>query len=257
MQIGSGSNHLPGCAPAPDGAPPATPVAPAPGMPEPPPPGRSRRMTIRFLIVAGAMVAAVGLFLARGQAGKGGEISAAKDGALRFLTRMAAALPGTGASATNGVAARTPTQQRLAAEYSPIRPINETKRVKELERNRVAGPNPDSATSAVISAAEPVATNVTPPATVVPAPAAAGSGKAKPLRQAGAVLTENKMPDWPAIKVTATIGDQHARWFARVNGHLVTTGDTINGAAVVAISWQSVTMKFNGQQRDFYTSSDH
>jgi len=255
MQIGSGSNYLPGCAPTPKGVPSTTPPTPAPMAPEPPPvrAGRRHRTTVALLLVVGAVLVAVaGAFFVRGREWNRAGIASATDGVKRFFTRMAGYLPGTGATATNQGVVLTPAQQRLVAEYSPVRPINETKRVKELERSRVAEPNPDDRARVGGAAIRPVAMGVTSTPAVVSEPAAATTEKSRTSRPPVAAPVAEKPFVWPAINVTAAIGDRQSKWIARVNGRLVTVGDTIDGALVVAISTQRVTLACNGQQRDFF-----
>jgi hypothetical protein len=256
MQIGSGANYLPGCAPTPNAAPSATPpAAPPPVAPEPSPArgGRSHRKTVGFLLLAIIVAASLaGVFFALGRERSGAVCASVVKDVKTTLRRMAARLPGTdAATASNHSVARTPAQQRLVEEYSPIRPINEARRVKELEHNRVAGERPTGTTGAVAVAAMPVAAGATSTPMVLPKPAATRSGTSSPSQPPIAAPVSEKPFVWPAIRITATIGDQHGKWFARINGRLVTVGDTVDGAVVVAISDQCVTLRYNGQQRDY------
>jgi hypothetical protein len=201
--------------------------------------------------VAAALVVVAGALLVRSREWNGAGISSAADGVKRFFTRMAGYLPGAGATATNSGVALTAAQRRLVAEYSPARPINETKRVKELERNRVAGSSSGDTVRAGGTVAPPVATGATSIPAVVSEPAATTSGKSKPPRLTVAAPVAGNPIVWPAINITATIGDRQSKWLARVNGRLVTVGDTVDDAVVVAISARRVTLTYNGQQRDF------
>lgn len=214
--------------------------------------GRSRRKTVAFLIAATVLVVVASALLLRSRGWSRAGIVSATDGVKRLAARMAGYLPGAGTAATNPGVALTPAQRRLVAEYSPVRPINETKRVKDLERNRVAGSNSGDTVRAGGSATLPVATGATSTPAVVSEPATTKCGKPKPPQPTDAASVAGKPIIWPAINITAAIGDRQSKWIARVNGRLVSVGDTIDDAVVVAISTQRVTLRYNGQQRDFF-----
>ena len=251
MQIGSNSSHIPGCAPVVD----HTPSAPPPLVPSPPLRGRRRPpLAVVVCLIAGvALVVVVGVVLALWHARERTWLSSAADGIRHVFLRM---VYRPDATATNDSVTLTPAQLRLAAEYSPIRPINEAKRVIGLELDHVAVQNTDDTVRADGSATGPTIAGATSTPTVVgSASAPAASRKSKPVRSALAEPAAKKPFVWPTIKVTAAIGDRSSNWVASVNGRLVTVGDTVDGAVVVAISSRCVTLACEGQQRDFYIGS--
>jgi len=110
-----------------------------------------------------------------------------------------------------------------------------------------------------VTVAGPAIAVLTPLAAPVVEPATTSSiAKRKPLLMSAAdhvtanVLATENVVAWPTIKLTAIIGGPHIRSFARVNGKLVTLGDTVESMPVAAISTQGVTLICKGQHRDFY-----
>ena len=55
---------------------------------------------------------------------------------------------------------------------------------------------------------------------------------------------------WPPVRVSAVIAMTGRRSFARINGRLLSDGDTIDGATIVAVSAHSVTLDFEGERRE-------
>jgi hypothetical protein len=53
------------------------------------------------------------------------------------------------------------------------------------------------------------------------------------------------------VRVTALLGSERGRVVARINGSLVTLGDTVDGMKVAALSPESVTLEMWGQKRTF------
>lgn len=259
MKIGTGSNSLPGCAPTPDnvtpaaasGPPPLDSVAPG-GMPMPASPavtaerGNSKPFMLAVVLVV-LLVTGGAMYLGHGNVGAG--FGEAKKGVLTLAARY---LPGPGVVTTNAAVALTPAQQRLVSDYSPVKPINEAKRVKAVAGSRVEGQEaiePGQAmTSAVAVVAAAPAMAATPGAPAAVTPVVASPAAVAP---SDAVKSSN----WPAIKITAVIAGQNARSFARVNNRLVSVGDTVDSMNVLAISTQRVTLAWNGQQRDFYVGT--
>ncbi|MEI8243926.1 MAG: hypothetical protein WCI17_11705 [bacterium] len=270
MQIGSGSNHLPGCAPTAGGTPPAAspepppapafaPPAAAPGATPPVRPFDKKSSCLVAGVLLLVVLAAAAYFLVGREFKKAGGSDGA--GVRQALGKLASFLPGrTTVAVSNGVPL-TAAQQRMVAELSPARPIHEARRVSGLESARVAGGETNAAAVAVpvaATAAVPVAVAAPPPA-AVPAPVATTpAGKVKPARGTGAAsATPAEKPFvWPGVRITAAIGGQQAKWIALINGRLVSVGDSVDGVSVVAISAQRVTLAAgNGQQRDFYVGA--
>ncbi len=267
MKIGSGSNSLPGCAPTPDNVTPAAASGPPPldaispgSMPMPASPamtedrGRGKPLLLAVVLLC-LLVAGGALYLGNGNvgAGFGAGFGAAKKGVLTLAARY---LPGQGAVTTNPAVALTPAQQRLVSEYSPAKPINEAKRVKAIAGSRVDGQDASEPVQTMTSAVAVVAGRTVPApamAATPGAPAAVTPVVASPAAAAPADAV--KYSNWPAIKITAVIGGQNARSFARVNNRLVSVGDTVDSMNVLAISSQRVTLAWNGQQRDFYVGN--
>lgn len=252
MQIGTGSNHLPGCAPAPAGSLPA-------GLPPPPvvpvpltrrPTKHDRRVTIVLVCLLLLTIAVVGVHLYFGRDMKATGGLAVLDSAKQFVVRLTAPQPGREGTATNSSLHLTPGQQRIVAEYSPARQIQEAKRAKELARARAAGQVEDGAS------------NAAPSAPAVPAPASASVLEPGPHAAAGKLTAsrpdaEKSFPIWPDARISGIIGSPQSRWVARINGHLVSVGDTFDGVKVTAIATQRVTLSYGGQERDFFVGASH
>jgi len=252
MQIGTGNNRLPGCAPtANDAAPDVPPVttAPVPARQAPPAGGelRSGKKAL-FLVVALLLAATAGAFVLRGHVPEG------KERVRQIIARLAAILPGMGSVATTNAAALTPTQRQWVSDYSPARPINDARRVKELVHNREAGQDSDVTTN-TSAAAVPTATVAAasnPPTGSEPAPVASGQLQpSRPPVPATHAPEKKKTDIWPEIRVTAIIGGANSKWIALINKQLVKAGDRVDGATVVVITADHVTMACNGEERDF------
>jgi hypothetical protein len=272
MQIGSGNNHLPGCAPTagvtppaastePPSAPAFTPAA-APGATPPVRPFDKKSSCLVAGVLLLVVLAAAAYFLVGREFKKAGGSDG--SGVRQALGKLASFLPGrTTVAVSNGVPL-TAAQQRMVAELSPARPIHEARRVSGLESARVAGGETNAAAVAVpvaATAAVPVAVAAPPPAAVAAPAATTPAGKVKPARGTGTAGAASAIPAekpfvWPEVRITAAIGDQQSKWFARINGRLVSVGDSVDGMSVVAISAQRVTLAAgNGQQRDFYVGA--
>jgi len=186
-------------------------------------------------IVAFAVLA--GERLTRGMAWRHTVVPPVEAGARRILSKTARILHIFRAAVTNDSVSLTPAQLRIATEHSPFRPISEARRVEELERRRVE----ETGVTGVESRAQGVVAS----SRDTPAPVDAGTDRT--------VRTAVEKPKvWPPIRVTAIIGDRHSNGYIRVNGRLLTTGDSIDGVVVTAISNRSVTLSCGGRSRVFY-----
>jgi hypothetical protein len=266
MQIGSGNNQLPGNPPPTNAALPATPpAAPTAGGAAGGATG-DRKVSCLVVAVLLLVVGAVAAFFMLGRDLKGLGAGSGEPGEQKkLLARLVASLPGAKAPGdimlTNGVRISA-AQQRLVSEYSPAKPINEARRVREVERGRALGQEADPATGAppvAVTAPVPAAGSPTAPAGSPPVAStmpSMGSRTATPPRVAPAGAGVEKPFVWPDVKITAIIGGaQQGKWLARINGKLVSVGETIDGVNVVAISAQSVTLAANGQQRELPVGS--
>lgn len=219
MQIGTGNNRLPGSAPTANETAASAFSASAPVLAAPKPleddvPPSSRKGLL--LVVVLLLAATGGAYFLMGSGPKA-------DAVKKFFAQLGAVVPGMGKSATTNAVVLTDAQRKFVAEYSPVKPINEAKRVKNLAHNRVAGQDDE--------------------ATNVASPSAAATNTA---------ATADKATNWPEIKVTAAIGGANSKWFARINGQLVRVGDKVDGATVTLIAADHVTMGFSGEQRNFH-----
>ena len=261
MQIGTGNNRLPGSAPAANDAAPADVSAPAPvsqpaaPVEEAPSPGRKWVYLVVLLLLAGT--AGVYFLL-----GSGAKLKIPVPDVKQVWAQLVAALPGMGAApATNGVVL-TAAQRQAVAEYSPSVPIKEARRVKDLVRSHVAGAD-DTVTNAAVVAvpANNSSVEAKPPVevkTAAPAPATPTPSKPVPAAttsRAGTGGAKDQTDTWPELQVSATIGGANAKWFARINGQLVRTGDKVDRVTVVMIASDRVTLELNGEQRDFHVGS--
>lgn len=238
MQIGSGSNSLPGRRSGATDTPPPLPAdSPASRLPDLAEPSRSGRRWRRAGIVA-ALLAAVavsglaGERVTRGMAWRRTMVPSVAAGVKRVAMKVADVLHVFRAAVTNDDVSLSPTQLRIAAEYSPIGPISEAKRAESLERDRVV------AGGTVIEARVQAA--VAPAAEL-----AADTGR-------NVHATAEKAVVWPPVRITAIIGDRRSNGYIRINGRLLTTGDSIDGVVVTAISNRSVTLTCGGRSRVFY-----
>ena len=264
MQIGSGNNRLPGSAPAAgEPVPPSLPVEPAPEVPaEQDLSGNAEAPRTNWkalLLLALLLSAAAGAFFLTRYCRFG--LPDVKP----LWTRLVAVLPGMGtgagtAASTNGVVL-TPAQRQVVLEYSPLKPINDVKRVKALARSRVEGQD-DEETNQVGTAAtaKAVAAPASPAGAPVPAPASAAQpasvSNPPPAHPATPSATATSKPAgsaaWPEFQITAAIGGLNSKWYARINGQLVKVGDKVDGATVTAIAPDLITLDFNGEQRSFH-----
>ena len=244
MQIGTGNNRLPGSAVA---AEEADAVTPAPSAPVAPPvlslpPRVRRKVSARELFLMAVLVlivAAIALVLT-GRAPKVEDVTP-------LFARLVAMVPRLTSAAPTNTVVLTPTQRKIVSEYSPVVPINETKRVKELVHNRVAAPDADNATNPV------VAVSNTPPVVTPPSPLPVEKPltvKEKPPA-AAAIRTAERVIVWPDLQVSAVIGGANAKWFALINGQTKWVGEKIENATVISISTDHVTLEFSGEQRNY------
>ena len=251
MQIGTGNNRLPGSAPIAN-EPAATP-APAPVLAAPQPladdaPPSSRKGLL--LVVVLLLAAAGGAYFLMGSGPKA-------DAAKKLFAQLVALVPGMGSAATTNAVVLTDAQRKIVADYSPAKPINEAKRVKNLVRNRVADQD-DEATNAAAVTGAPREGGATSNASAAASKPAATAHKKPSHPSASAAAATNtaaaaeKANNWPEIKVTASIGGANSKWFARINGQLVRVGDKIDGATVSSIAADHVTMDFGGETRNFH-----
>ena len=228
----------------------------------PTPSGESPRdKKVSYLVVGVLLLAVVaaGAYLMLGRDLKSAHGAVGPGAGKSFFSRLAAYLPGKGTAATND-------GQRTASEYSPIVPINEAKRVKSVVRDRVGAgqQEPEGATNTVaVTPVAPVLPAVPAATSTTVAVAGTGTAPAKPnpagrlpgTGPAGAGTAVEKPFVWPDLKVTAAIGDRQGKWFARINGRLLTVGDTAEGTTVVAISAQRVIMGYGELQHEYYVGS--
>ena len=257
MQIGTGNNRLPGSASTAEEAA-ATATAPvAPAAPPPvlrPPPRPRRRLSARdiFLVVVLLLIVAAIALVVTGRAPKVEDVQP-------LLTRLVAMVPRmTAASPTNTVVL-TPPPRKMVSEYSPVAPINETKRVKALAHNRVAETEADKSSNLVATASNSAAMGKPPPPP--PPPVETKPVEAKPVAtkdkpSAGATtLAAARVIAWPELQVSAAIGGANAKWVARINGQLLRVGDKVENTTVVSISTDHVTLEFSGEQRNYLVGS--
>lgn len=270
MKIGSDSNALPGCAPTPDNAAPATGALPPPleasRTPNFPPPsdssnGRQSGKNVLLAVVL-LVIVVTGVLLLIGQGNMRAGVAVARKNITKLATQY---LPGMGAGKTNQTMNLTPAQQKFVADYSPAIPIKEAKRVKAVAGSRVRDQGDGEATNAESVAVATADAGPSTPAQSAATPAAApdeprrsqptevGAPVAAAAKPTAAAMAKPVV--WPAIKITAVIAGQHSKSFARINGRLVSIGDTFDNMTVVAISPQYVTMSSNGQERDFYVGT--
>ncbi len=189
-------------------------------------------------IVAFAVLA--GERLTRGMAWRHTVVPPVEAGARRILSKTARILHIFRAAVTNDSVSLTPAQLRIATEHSPFRPVSEARRVEDLERRRVV----ETGATGVESRAQEV---VASPSIVTPAPVPADAGTDRTIR-----TVVGKPMAWPPIRVSAIIGDRHSNGYIRVNGRLLTTGDSIDGVVVTVISNRSATLSCGGRSRVFY-----
>lgn len=252
MQIGTNRN-LPGCSsPSGGGAlPPPLPAAMVAGTPRQ---GRRRRIGPGlgiFLFLLVAVVACGILFYER--AAESPVVRSIRGAVAPWISQAVSGrfvLPFTGG--TNAIGSLSAAQRRITAEYSPIRPIHEAKRVQALAGARgVAGSLPaDAGTN------RPVATgNATGAEISVVSPQASAAATNAPPQVPRATRAVKPapvtLPAWPQVRVTALLGSERGRVVARINGSLVTLGDTVDGLKVVELTPQSVTLEMWGQKRSF------
>ena len=246
MQIGSGSDPLPGRSLGAQDAPPPLPTEPfsPPDLADEEASRQGRRwrrwgMVLGLLAVV-AIAALAGERFTRGMAWRHTLEPPIEAGARRILWKTAHVLHIFRAVVTNDSVSLTPTQLRIATEYSPFRPVSEARRVEELERRRV-----ETSVTGVESRAQGVAASS--PVVMSPAPGDVGTGRTVHAAAEKPVV-------WPPLRVTAIIGDRHSNGYIRVNGRLLTTGDLIDGVVVTAISNspRSVTLSYGGRLRVFY-----
>lgn len=252
MQIGT-NRSLPGCS-SPSGGgtlPPPLPAAKVAGTAQA---GRKRRIGfgigVCLFLLAGGVACGILLY---DRAAETPVVRSVRGAVLPWISQAVSGrfvLPFTGG--TNAIGSLSAAQRRIATDYSPIRAINEAKRVKSLAgaraavaslpadagTNHLAGTgNATGAVLAVVSPQAPGAATNAPP----PVPRATRTIKPAPVM----------LPTWPHVRVTALLGSERGKVVARINGSLVTLGDTVDGMKVVALSPQSVTLEMWGQKRTF------
>ena len=189
------------------------------------------------LLAAVAIAALAGERFTRERAWRQTVAPSVDAGARRILSRTASILHIFRTVVTNDSVSLTPTQLRIATEHSPFRPVSEARRVGDLERRRVE----ETGSAGVESRAQGVV------ASSNGAPTLANDGTGRTIH-----AVAEKPATWPPIRVTAIIGDRRSNGYIRVNGRLLTTGDTIDGVVVTAISNRSVTLSCGGRSRVFY-----
>lgn len=252
MQIGTGNNNrLPGSSLTENEVAPVAPPLPDPVVQESgaitdPPAGKKWLWLVAGLLLLAA--AGVCWGITRG----GGAFAEVKQ----FAARAMAAIPGLNLAAfsTTNRVELTAAQQKAVAEYSPVKAINETKRVKALARERVTGAEADAADShAPVVAATP--SNALPAPVATPPPVPVATAKPPATAVATAVVARTRAEPWPEIQVTATIGGANTKWYARINGQLVKVGDPVDRARVTEISADCVTLELNGEQRSFHAGA--
>lgn len=252
MQIGTNRN-LPGCS-SPSGGGALPPPLPAAMVARTPRQGRKRKIGLGLGIFLFLLVAAVAcgiLFYER--AAESPAVRSIRGAVVPWISQVASGrfvLPFAGG--TNAIGSLSVAQRRMATDFSPIRPIHEAKRVQALAgaRAAVASLPADAGTN------RPVATgNATGAALSVVSPEASVAATNAPPQVPRATRTINPapvtLPAWPQVRVTALLGSERGRVVARINGSLVTLGDTVDGMKVAALSPESVTLEMWGQKRTF------
>ena len=252
MQIGV-NQSLPGCAPGSGALPPSLPSPPDAGQQERRVWGRRICVVIGVLLLLGLAGGVYGVLFSS-RLSEVPVVRSARAFVKPWYVRASSGLAFLPFAGTNTTLTVSTVQRRIVS----ARAINETKRVEGMAGDRLIGENPstDSATKpatptagttgAVVSVHAPLSDRTAPTVTNSPATASRTARGVKPP----IVLP----PAWPPVCVTALLGSEHGRVVARINGSLVSLGDTVDGMKVVALSPRSVTLDLWGQRREFFVN---
>ncbi len=151
----------------------------------------------------------------------------------------------------------------VAKVQALVRSLQDFCAVKVLGPSRGEGGEARAVPRAAVAATVPTAA-----APAVGAPAGGAETPAvQPVRPANPSATVAALSNpvagtekpfvWPAIKITAVIGNPQTKSFARINGRLVSQGDKLDSLTVVAIVPQCVTLAAStGERRNFYVGTN-
>lgn len=207
-----------------NGMPPPPPLPPSPGNGNGSAAGRRVLRALLALAAIGGSIAGCAYYLKR----QGVHLRELPGGAaaqqaydwLRSKAGRAPGAPGVGA----------PAATRAATQYSPAVPVREARRVAAAVSNRVERDAADTAAAA---------------------PAVTAAAKTNAVPAARTVAAASRPPAvWPPMHVSAVATMAGRRSFARINGRLLSAGDTIDGVTVVHVSASGVTLAFGGERRE-------